>query len=444
MMRRRAMVLGSGLGALAFAAVVGAAEETPLTLAQALDTAAERNPEAWAARERSSAQEARTAAAGRLLWPRLTLSSGWSWTDTPAAVFARKLNAGRFAAEDFAIERLNDPGGLSHIGSSLVLEAPVDLSGRVAALRDQQKSLAGASVSMATETARDVRFRVVEAYWRAAVARRAVSVTEQALAGARAREKDVEARVAAGSALPADLLRARARRREREADAAAKRGEARIASAILGRLLGAPEGMSFVPSDAVPDPAPLARSEAEWIARARASRPALDAVRQRLEGARLGARAERRAGYPELGMIAQLQDDRIGGSGGSLSSSVGAQFRWSAIDATRGKRVAAAEAEARAAEQELRAAADQIRLEAEIAYRRSEAAREAQVAAAGGTAEGREALRVIQERRQAGIATLTDELETEAASLAAELRELQAAAEAAIADAALVRAAGDL
>jgi hypothetical protein len=42
------------------------------------------------------------------------------------------------------------------------------------------------------------------------------------------------------------------------------------------------------------------------------------------------------------------------------------------------------------------------------------------------------------------MATLTDELETEAASLASELDELRIATEAAIADAALLRAAGGL
>jgi len=42
------------------------------------------------------------------------------------------------------------------------------------------------------------------------------------------------------------------------------------------------------------------------------------------------------------------------------------------------------------------------------------------------------------------MATLTDELETEAAALAAELEELNTAAEVVIADAALRRAAGSL
>jgi NNP family nitrate/nitrite transporter-like MFS transporter len=62
----------------------------------------------------------------------------------------------------------------------------------------------------------------------------------------------------------------------------------------------------------------------------------------------------------------------------------------------------------------------------------------------GPTAEGREAFRVVQERRKAGMATLTDELETETAALGAALQEIGAAAEVAIADAALRRAAGEI
>ena len=76
--------------------------------------------------------------------------------------------------------------------------------------------------------------------------------------------------------------------------------------------------------------------------------------------------------------------------------------------------------------------------------RRAQAARERYAAAAGGAEEGREALRVVQERRQQGMATLTDELETEAASLAAEVEELRAASDAALADATLLRAVGAL
>jgi outer membrane protein TolC len=114
------------------------------------------------------------------------------------------------------------------------------------------------------------------------------------------------------------------------------------------------------------------------------------------------------------------------------------------FDATRAKRVAAATAEQRAAELAQRAALDQVRLEVATAFRRAQAARLRVLAASGGSEEGREALRVVRERRQSGLATLTDELETEAAALAAELLELQALTDAALADAALRRAVGEI
>ena len=106
--------------------------------------------------------------------------------------------------------------------------------------------------------------------------------------------------------------------------------------------------------------------------------------------------------------------------------------------------MAAAEAERRAAESQVRAARDQVRLEVALAWRRALTARERHTAAAGGAEEAREALRVVQERRQAGVATLTDELETESATLAADLEERAASTEVGLADAALRRAAGDL
>ncbi len=166
--------------------------------------------------------------------------------------------------------------------------------------------------------------------------------------------------------------------------------------------------------------------------------------RPAIEAARWTARSQSRSQLPDVAVYGQLHDDRNALSGGSQTGVLGAMVRWNAFDATRPKRLAVAGAEKRAAEQSQRAARDQVRLEVEMAWRRAQAARERYAAAAGGAEEGREALRVVQERRQSGMATLTDELETEVASLAAELREIEAASDAAIADAALRRAAGEL
>ena len=155
------------------------------------------------------------------------------------------------------------------------------------------------------------------------------------------------------------------------------------------------------------------------------------------------AKTEKNGLLPDIGAFASVSDDRIS-AGSSQAWAVGLGVRWTPFDSGRGKREAAASADARAAEQDARAAADQVRLEVALGYRRAAAARARHAAASGGAEEGREALRVVQERRKAGLATLTDELETESEALGAALAEITTAAEVAMADAALARAAGEI
>jgi outer membrane protein len=436
-------LLGAGIMAVGFAAGLSA-EEVPVSLAQALDLARKQNPEILAQQARTDADAARAQAIKRTRWPRLSLSSGWSRTDTPSMVFAQKLNAGDFAEDDFAIDRLNSPEALSHFTTTLAAEVPVDVGGKVRAHTEAQTSAERASGAAVEEGLQDLQLRVVEAYHRAALAQRVIEVAERALAGSRAREADVEARVEVGASLRADLLRARARRRQRAAELAERRADAQIALARLSRALGAGPMVSYLPAEFPAAPPPLDGDGASVLERALAQRPALRAAAYRLERQTWTLRAEERASRPDVAAWAHVQDDRSGFSAGSRSAALGVLLRWSVFDPARGRRVAAAGAEVLAAGLDVRASRDQVRLEVETAWRRAQAARERYAATAGGSEDGREALRVVHERYQEGMATLTDELETEAASLATELEELRAAAEAAIADATLLRAMGAL
>jgi outer membrane protein TolC len=282
----------------------------------------------------------------------------------------------------------------------------------------------------------------VEAYSRAALSAEVVSVLEAAVTASRAREEEVEAKVAEGAALRADLLRVRARRREREAELAGRHADAAGARALLNELLGADGETTFVPS-AVPSPegGPV-EDEATLVAKALAHRPGLEALRLRAEAATGAAEADHKARLPEIGVFAQLTDDR-GGSEGQQSYAVGGFVRVSLFDPAKNARQAEAQLAAHAVELDRRAALDEVRRSVRTARERVRSGAAAVNAAQGGAEEGHEALRVVQERRREGLATLTDELETEAASLAARLRELSAQVELAIAEASLKRATGE-
>lgn len=443
-MRGTRAVPALGLAAALGAAAWAGAEERQVTLAEALALAAQANPELLSAAARVEAQVARTESVARMRRPRVGLQMAWSRMDLPAGVFASKLNSGAFAAEDFEIASLNDPQAQSHLGTSVSLEVPLDVFGKIGTMQGAMAAYGDAADAATRDATQEIRARVVEAYRQAEMAGRAVAVMERVADVAKAREAEIQARVDVGGALTADLLRARARRREREADLAERRSQQRMALAGLARLLGAPEGTAYLPGEGPPAVEPIDGDEAAWLARALRQRPLLEAARRKADAAAAFVDHEKNGLLPDLGVFGQVWDNRITADEGKQSWAVGIGLRWSPYDPARGKREAAASAERRAAELEARAAADQVRLEVALAYRRAVAARERHAAAAGGSEEGREAFRVVQERRKAGMATLTDELETETASLGAILQEIGAAAEVAIADAALRRAAGEL
>jgi len=419
-----------------------ASGQEPLSLAEALARARAQYPELTAMRERTSASIARSEATRKQILPRAGVLLSAERTDNAASVFASKLNAGEFTSGDFDIGRLNAPGAISHLGTSLFVEVPLDVAGRIGLAADGQAASNRAQAHNLREAEGRLALQVSEAYFGAVLARQAMETTERALAAAKSRESVTQERFAEGLALQADVLRVRARRRSREADLASHRAEFAVAQALLARLVGSPNGGSFALTD-VPEPQSSSDSLEDWTARAALDRPAILASREQVTAAELAVRLEEKSAWPELAAQARLMDDRTSFSGGGRSWAIGASLRWNVFDATRGRRVAAALADQRASAADERAARDRVRFEVESAYRRLEAAQERLAAAKGGAEEGREAVRVIQARRSEGLATLTDELETEAAAFAAELEEINAARNAVLAEAALRRAAGD-
>jgi outer membrane protein len=440
---RRAFTAAALLGALITSgtARTQAADLEPLRLEDALVVAQERNPEYLILRARAEAQDLRRAATARTMWPRLSFVSDLSSTNVPARVFAEKLNRGAFTAEDFGLPRLNDPDAIGHLGTALALELPVDLAGTTRARVRGEEAVTRALSAELLEARQDLRLRVTEAYARATLAEAALVATRHALESARSREETLAARVSEGAALRAELLRARTRRRQREADVARGHGDEQASLVALARVLGT-EGVRYRPA------APVAAATGDeatldsWRTRAQTGRARTTVAMERGTAAEWARRSEERASLPTLAGYAAGFDDRWSGAS-RLSYAVGATVRWT-FDPSQGRRIAAAKSDERAAGFERQAAAADVVTEVETAWVRRSAAAEALQAASGGAEEGREALRVVRERRAAGLATLTDELETESASLAAELEELRARTELALADAALRRAAGVL
>jgi outer membrane protein TolC len=170
--------------ALALAAALADAPiavREPLSLETALARAHAQNPDLRALRERSIAAAARAEAIRKQRLPRLGVEVNAQRTDNPAAVFAHTMNAGRLAAEDLDIARLNAPGALSHLGSSLFVEMPIDLFGRVGLASDALAASQKAFADNVREAESTTALEVTEAYLGAVLARQATRATEKAV-----------------------------------------------------------------------------------------------------------------------------------------------------------------------------------------------------------------------------------------------------------------------
>ncbi|MEO8358979.1 MAG: TolC family protein [Vicinamibacteria bacterium] len=439
---------------LLIAATLAAADTPPrvITLDEAITRAEVANTSVLSAIERAREVHAVADGAGRSLLPRVTASSRWSMTDAPALVFMSRLASSSVNAEDFIPSALNDPSPRAHLTTRVGIEASIDAFGQVGRLRDAANATAAGTDFDADDLRARLRYEVTVAWTAAAVAREALDVFNAAVGAAVSREGEAEARSAEGVMLRSDLLRMRARRRERDADRARGLATVAQADARLAELLGASTGERFVASgltELLTPPGVISASSSEaaddpLVGPALARLPSVQAARRRLEAARLSEAAERRSGLPEIVAGADLSDDRSAFASGRRSWSVGALARVSLFDPTREPRRAEARARLRTAQIQLEATERGVRLAIPAARQQLLASLAAYDAARGGTEDSREALRVVQERRNAGLATLTDELETEATALRAALLELGTRADTRVAWEALSRAAGGL
>ena len=101
-----------------------------LSLADAIATALQQNPNIEAAESQLQAAGERVVQAKSGFHPQLDFTEGYKNTTNPMWAFGTKLNQGVITSEDFDPARLNDPSAVNNFASSFVLAWPVYDSGQ--------------------------------------------------------------------------------------------------------------------------------------------------------------------------------------------------------------------------------------------------------------------------------------------------------------------------
>jgi outer membrane protein TolC len=420
-----------------------AVAQTSLTIAEAMTRARTGTPEARAldATVHEAAERIRRARAG--YFPRVDVVESVQRGNGPVFVFSSLLSQRRFASGNFALDALNDPDPVTSMRTGVTVEQPIFDGGltRLGVRRaeiDRELAVAGRDAS-----GQDLALTAAQRFVRVLQAEAAARATRAAVEAAESDRSRARDRRDAGLVTDADVLAVEVHLADMRQQDIAARGEIEVARLELGEAIGAPSDESLV---LVRPPASAPAFDADALVR--------DAMDQRPERVEAGLRTRLAENARRAAQAAFLP--RVGAGGAwelhgdafadrRSSWIVGAQVE---LNLFRGFADAAQLAEARYAEDraELEQAMVDRRVAVEVraALARVATARAREAAGQAALGQARESQRIVRDRYETGLATMTDVLRAAEAALAAESRVTAAEMDTILQTIALDRAVGRL
>jgi outer membrane protein TolC len=403
------------LNLLLLAGVARAAQTTaPINLSEAIGRALQKNPGHQMALADVASARISTRSARISLLPALSFSQAATRGNDPVYVFGAKLRQQLFTQNDFALNSLNRPPPLNNFTTRFAgnwtafdsLHTQFEI--RRADLRFKS------SQAMATRSDQIIVYRTVAAYEAILLATREVDVLQHAVETATASLASSKTRVEAGLAIDADALTAAANLAERRQELIAAQGRVQIAWAELEAVIGEP-----IPESAR-QAQPLAEQNfnlpplADAIDLAIQSRPDRQSLTLQREEKTASVHSATAAFGPQVNAYGSWEMDRssFAGSGGN-NWIAGVELRLDILPLARHENLAAAKIDLQRAYAAATAADQQIRLEVTRAYYQHKAAQQMLEVARATTSQASESLRLMKDRYDAGLATMTELLRVE-------------------------------
>lgn len=392
--------------------------QTPLTLPQAVEIALEKNPTRKAALADQQAAAADIRDARSNLWPHLQFVESFTRSNDPVFAFGTKLRQQRFAADDFDLSRLNTPTPINNFNTRFAAtwnvfdfrETWLDVA--------RAERLHQAAGRQLERTEQELVFRVVDAYFSLLLALKQLQVADDAVRTAEANLARSRARFEAGLVVESDLLSAQVNLAARQQERIRADNAVAVARVQLNHELGVPAESAFAPAEVLAErDLPVATLE-ELEARALAQRPDLEGVRLAEAAQEKNVEMAKAAFGPRVNVVAGWEANSqsfLGNGGTNWLGGVEVQF-----DIFRGGAKRARLARERAVRDRLAAvraqAASGVHLEVRRAYLDLGAAHQQVDVARASVAQAQESLRIIQNRYEAGLTTITDLLRAEEAA----------------------------
>jgi outer membrane protein len=387
-----------------------------LSLPEAVRIALEKNPSVQAADAYSQAvvQGITVSRAGR--YPRLDFSEGFTRGNDPVYVFGSLLTQRQFTAANFNLGLLNVPPPLDNFRTQFSATMPLYDFGRTSRkIRDAKLDAQGVRQA-AHRTRQEIIFSVVQAYFNALLAREDVAVAQTSVDQTQADLTRAQTREEQGLAVPSDVLSAQVQLAQSREGLLRAQNAAAIALAALNVAMGLPEDAPTNVTGRLNETAFDPGTLAERQSRALALRPDYRQAELVTERARNGSGMARADFLPKLDLFSSWEvDNQTFAARGGNDWALGATLNFNLFDGGANRaRLAQSKALERRAEALKSQMASGIRLQVREAYVNLDTARQRVEVTRDAVAQSEESLRIIQNRYEAGLATITDLLRAEA------------------------------
>jgi outer membrane protein len=393
------------------------AAQERLTLQEAVARALANNPDLVVDAPGQQAARAEFDAARAGYLPRLDFEQSYLAGNNPVFVFGTLLTQQKFTAANFALPELNSPASTDNLQTRLTVQQTIWDFGRTRNRRD----MADAGIKIADQSHEvhrlQVLLAVIEGYYLTSLTRESVETARLALRTAEAIENQARARVESGVAVESDLLRSQAFLSAAKQQEIYAQGQLESARANLNRLMGGSLNDSFGETVPLEPKKLLIPIEDALLAEQKQRRPDFQKLLIELNEAEAAVRSRQKEFLPVLAGYGTWESDNPSFSeAGGNNWAAGVTLRWNLFagggDAAQLK---AARLRLDQKRLQIRAMESAMALEvrrALIQYRSAEL----QVAAAeAAEAQSTEGLRILKNRYDAGLATMTDLLSAETA-----------------------------
>jgi outer membrane protein len=386
---------------------------TALTLPEAVELALQNNPRVKAARSGREIMDAQVRESQSGWWPSLQVSETFTRSNNPVFVFGSLLEQSRFGPQNFAIDSLNNPDALNNFRTAVNLKWAVfdqmQSSARVAQARigqeqaDHQKEM----------VKQHLRLEVIRAYYGVILARQRKEVTDEAVKMGEADRKRVADLFQTGVVVQSDLLAAEVQLAEFRQQQVQASGDLVTAHAYLNTVLGTPIHTPQEITDQLKDRYFSMAETDELIRQALQHRPDYSRAGSSLRSTEEGVRGAKGNYLPRIDVFSSYGISGKDLSSGSSDYAIGAGMTFNIFDLGRSARLDKARAAQSAAAAEQEHLANQIRMEVIQAYQDYVSAGERLKVAVQTVAQAEETLRIVQDRYQEGLTTITEVLRAE-------------------------------